>query len=133
MGPIFPGDADIDQLYHITKCLGNLIPRHQELSYKNPLFAGMRLPEMKEAKSLDKRYPKSPAAVLDLAKKCLQIDPHKRPSCAELLECGFFNKDGFAERFAQDLKLKIQKDARDHQLKNKIKNKKSAKGTKMMA
>lgn len=47
---------------------GNLIPRHQELFYKNPLFAGMRLPEVKEAESLDKRYPKLPAAVLDLAK-----------------------------------------------------------------
>ncbi|XP_054679997.1 cyclin-dependent kinase-like 2 isoform X1 [Grus americana] len=143
--PLFPGDSDIDQLYHITKCLGNLIPRHQELFYKNPLFAGMRLPEVKEAESLDKRYPKLSAAVLDLAKKCLQIDPDKRPSCAELLQCDFFNKDGFAEslpgnktvekeliaaacwphylvtRFAQELKLKIQKDARDHQLPKKSK------------
>ncbi|KAM6401177.1 cyclin-dependent kinase-like 2 isoform 2-T2 [Pluvialis apricaria] len=119
--PLFPGDSDIDQLYHITKCLGNLIPRHQELFYKNPLFAGMRLPEVKEAESLDKRYPKLSAAVLDLAKKCLQIDPDKRPSCAELLQCDFFNKDGFAERFTQELKLKIQKDARDHQLQKKSK------------
>ncbi|KAK2519957.1 Cdkl2 [Columba guinea] len=119
--PLFPGDSDIDQLYHITKCLGNLIPRHQELFYKNPLFAGMRLPEVKEAESLDKRYPKLPAAVLDLAKNCLQIDPDKRPSCAELLQCDFFHKDGFAERFAQELKLKIQKDARDHQLQKKSK------------
>ncbi|XP_064005843.1 cyclin-dependent kinase-like 2 isoform X2 [Pogoniulus pusillus] len=119
--PLFPGDSDIDQLYHITKCLGNLIPRHQELFYKNPLFSGMRLPEVKEAESLDKRYPKLPAAVLDLAKKCLQIDPDKRPSCAELLQCDLFNKDGFAERFTQELKLKIQKEARDHQLQKKSK------------
>ncbi|NXX44095.1 CDKL2 protein, partial [Tricholaema leucomelas] len=138
--PLFPGDSDIDQLYHITKCLGSLIPRHQELFYKNPLFSGMRLPEVKEAESLDKRYPKLPAAVLDLAKKCLQIDPDKRPSCAELLQCDLFNKDGFAERltealffgfffffpcmkceFTQELKLKIQKEARDHQLQKKSK------------
>ncbi|NXK86019.1 CDKL2 protein, partial [Formicarius rufipectus] len=119
--PLFPGDSDIDQLYHITKCLGNLIPRHQELFYKNPLFAGMRLPEVKEVQSLDKRYPKLSAAVLDLAKECLQIDPDKRPSCAQLLEHDFFNKDGFAERFTQELNLKIQKDARDHQLQKKPK------------
>ncbi|NXC41611.1 CDKL2 protein, partial [Penelope pileata] len=119
--PLFPGDSDIDQLYHITKCLGNLIPRHQELFYKNPLFAGMRLPEVKEAQSLDRRYPKLSASALDLANKCLQIDPDKRPSCAELLQCDFFNKDGFAERFAQKLQLKIQKDARDHQLQKKPK------------
>lgn len=128
--PLFPGDSDIDQLFHITKCLGkkspsgssclvrneglgfvfmggkitaqtvaltavltqhfslsnvspscifpcgcfvcvipgNLIPRQQELFYKNPLFAGMKLPEVKELESLEKRYPKLPAAALDLAK-----------------------------------------------------------------
>uniref|UniRef100_A0A8C3XWP5 Cyclin-dependent kinase-like 2 n=1 Tax=Chelydra serpentina TaxID=8475 RepID=A0A8C3XWP5_CHESE len=119
--PLFPGDSDIDQLYHIMKCLGNLTPRHQELFYKNPLFAGVRLPEVKEVEPLERRYPKLSAAVLDLAKKCLQIDPDKRPSCADLLQCDFFNKDGFAERFAQELRLKIQKDARDHPLPKKSK------------
>ncbi|XP_068868559.1 cyclin-dependent kinase-like 2 isoform X1 [Aphelocoma coerulescens] len=119
--PLFPGDSDIDQLFHITKCLGNLIPRQQELFYKNPLFAGMKLPEVKELESLEKRYPKLPAATLDLAKECLQIDPDKRPSCAELLQGDFFNKDGFAERFSQELKQKIQKDARDHQFQKKSK------------
>ncbi|NXJ13150.1 CDKL2 protein, partial [Odontophorus gujanensis] len=120
--PLFPGDSDIDQLYRITKCLGNLIPRHQELFCKNSLFAGMRLPEVKEAESLDRRYPKLSASVLDLAKKCLQIDPDKRPSCDELLQSDFFNKDGFAEsRFAQGLKLRIHKETRDHQLQKKSK------------
>ncbi|CAN8209550.1 unnamed protein product [Coccothraustes coccothraustes] len=119
--PLFPGDSDIDQLYHITKCLGNLIPRQQELFYKNPLFAGMKLPEVKELESLEKRYPKLPAAALELAKECLQIDPDKRPSCAQLLQGDFFNKDGFAERFTQELKQIIQKDARDHQFQKKSK------------
>ncbi|NWU39338.1 CDKL2 protein, partial [Hylia prasina] len=114
--PLFPGDSDIDQLFHITKCLGNLIPRQQELFYKNPLFAGIKLPEVKELESLEKRYPSLPPAALDLAKECLQIDPDKRPSCTKLLRGDFFNKDGFAERFTQELKQMIQKDARDHQL-----------------
>ncbi|XP_030046515.1 cyclin-dependent kinase-like 2 isoform X2 [Microcaecilia unicolor] len=109
--PLFPGDSDIDQLYHIIKCLGDLTPRHQELFYKNPLFAGVRLPEIYEVEPLERRYPKLSSSVIHLAKKCLQIDPDKRPSCTDLLQHDFFIKDGFAERFAQELGVKIQKDA----------------------
>ncbi|NXN84978.1 CDKL2 protein, partial [Bombycilla garrulus] len=119
--PLFPGDSDIDQLFHITKCLGNLIPRQQELFYKNPLFAGMKLPEVKELESLEKRYPKLPPAALDLAKECLQMDPDTRPSCDKLLQGDFFNRDCFAKRFTQELKQKIEKDARDHQFQKKSK------------
>ncbi|XP_053115588.1 cyclin-dependent kinase-like 2 isoform X3 [Hemicordylus capensis] len=118
--PLFPGDSDIDQLYHIMKNLGNLIPRHQELFYKNPLFAGVRLPEIKEVEPLEKRYPKLSAAVIEFTKRCLQIDPDKRPSCADLLQCDLFIKDDFAERFTQELKAKIQKE-RDHPLPKKSK------------
>ncbi|XP_072112626.1 cyclin-dependent kinase-like 4 isoform X5 [Mobula birostris] len=66
--PLFPGDSDIDQLYLIIRCLGNLTPRHQELFYKNPLFAGLRLPIITETKLLEERYPKIPLMVIDLVK-----------------------------------------------------------------
>ncbi|KAJ7313303.1 hypothetical protein JRQ81_004592 [Phrynocephalus forsythii] len=118
--PLFPGDSDIDQLYHIMKSLGNLILRHQELFYKNPLFAGVRLPDVKELEPLEKRYPKFSVTVIEFAKRCLQTDPDKRPSCSELLQSDLFNKDGFAERFAQELKAKIQKE-KDHPLPKKSK------------
>ncbi|XP_078233808.1 cyclin-dependent kinase-like 2 isoform X4 [Pogona vitticeps] len=118
--PLFPGDSDIDQLYHIMKSLGNLIPRHQELFYKNPLFAGVRLPEVKELDPLEKRYSKLSVTIIEFAKRCLQTDPDKRPSCSELLQSDLFNKDCFAERFAQELKAKIQKE-RDHPLSKKSK------------
>ncbi|XP_004766318.1 cyclin-dependent kinase-like 2 isoform X2 [Mustela putorius furo] len=125
--PLFPGDSDIDQLYHIMMCLGNLIPRHQELFYKNPVFAGVRLPEIKEIEPLERRYPKLSEVVIDLAKKCLHIDPDKRPFCAELLHHDFFHKDGFAERFSQELQLKVQKDARNISLSKKSQNRKKEK------
>ncbi|XP_010592435.1 cyclin-dependent kinase-like 2 [Loxodonta africana] len=125
--PLFPGDSDIDQLYHIMTCLGNLIPRHQELFYKNPAFAGVRLPEIKETEPLERRYPKLSEVVIDLAKKCLHIDPDRRPFCAELLHHDFFHVDGFAERFSQELKLKIQKDTRNISLSKKFQNRKKEK------
>ncbi|XP_078411901.1 cyclin-dependent kinase-like 2 [Cetorhinus maximus] len=112
--PLFPGDSDIDQLYHITKCLGNLTPRHQELFYKNPLFIGLHLPTIKEIELLQNRYPEIPVLVLDLVKKCLQIDPDRRPPCAELLEHDYFTSDGFSERFTQELTVHNQKDLKDN-------------------
>ncbi|XP_029783628.1 cyclin-dependent kinase-like 2 [Suricata suricatta] len=125
--PLFPGDSDIDQLYHIMTCLGNLIPRHQELFYKNPVFAGVRLPEIKETEPLERRYPKLSEVVIDLAKKCLHIDPDQRPFCAELLHHDFFHVDGFAERFSQELQLKVQKDARNISLSKKSQSRKKEK------
>lgn len=52
---------------------GNLIPRHQELFYKNPAFAGVRLPEIKEMEPLERRYPKLPEVVIDLAKVTIRF------------------------------------------------------------
>ncbi|XP_061108156.1 cyclin-dependent kinase-like 2 [Conger conger] len=112
--PLFPGDSDIDQLYHIMRCFGNLTPRHQELFYKNPVFAGVSLPEITEKEPMEKRFPKLSSAVSDLTKKCLQIDPDKRPSCSDLLQHEFFIKDGFPARFTQELNSKIQKDLHDN-------------------
>uniref|UniRef100_V9KJA9 Cyclin-dependent kinase-like 2 n=1 Tax=Callorhinchus milii TaxID=7868 RepID=V9KJA9_CALMI len=100
--PLFPGDSDIDQLYHIMKCFGSLTPRLQELFYKNPLFAGLHLPDIRAIELLQNRYPKLSPLVLDLVKKCLQIDPDKRPACTELLHDNYFTIDGFSKRFSQD-------------------------------
>ncbi|KAM4808945.1 cyclin-dependent kinase-like 2 [Rhinophrynus dorsalis] len=112
--PLFPGDSDIDQLFHIVKCQGNLTPRLQELFYRNPLFAGVTLPEMKDVEPLEKRYPKLSPLILDLAKNCLQIDQEKRPSCATLLQHDLFRKDNFSERFSQEISAKLQNLPKDN-------------------
>lgn len=77
------------------------------------------MPEIKETVPLERRYPKLSEVVIDLAKKCLHIDPDKRPFCAELLHHDFFHMDGFAERFPQELQLKVQKDVRNISLSKK--------------
>ena len=69
--PLFPGDSDIDQLYHITRCFGNLILRHREIFQRNPLFVGMRLPDIKEVEPLEKRFHKISHAAMDMLKVSL--------------------------------------------------------------
>ncbi|XP_039606077.1 cyclin-dependent kinase-like 2 [Polypterus senegalus] len=111
--PLFPGDSDIDQLYHIIKCLGNLTPRHQELFHRNPVFAGVRLPEIQQVEPLEKTFPKLHSITLSLVKKCLHIDPDKRSSCSELLRHEYFTRDGFAERFIEELNYKLKKNLKE--------------------
>ncbi|KAK7830914.1 hypothetical protein U0070_018458 [Myodes glareolus] len=96
------GDVKYGKAVDVWAIGCNLIPRHQELFYKNPVFAGVRLPEIKdtEREPLECRYPKLPEVVINLAKKCLHIDPDKRPFCADLLQHDFFQMDGFAERYS---------------------------------
>ncbi|KAI6656998.1 hypothetical protein LOD99_16299 [Oopsacas minuta] len=91
--PLFPGDSDIDQIYHITKCLGNLITRHREIFSRNPLFQGVRLPTVRRITSFEKRYPKMKSHALAMIKLCLKLEPKDRPGCAKLLEEEFFAND----------------------------------------
>lgn len=118
--PLFPGDSDLDQIYHIVRCFGNLTSHHQELFYRNPLFTGVRLPECSGRVSLEQRFHNIHPAALDLAQSCLQMDPDKRPDCSELLEHTFFTHDSFHIRFADELNTKIQKDHRDNSTLPKI-------------
>lgn len=89
--PLFPGDSDIDQIYLIIKCLGellvisnywihhfriitgNLTARHREVFRKNDLFVGMRLPEARELDPLEKKYPRVGAIVMDIIKVLLHM------------------------------------------------------------
>lgn len=52
-------------LFSIT---GNLTQRHREIFYKNPLFVGMRLPEVRETEPLEKKFPRLSPLALDLMK-----------------------------------------------------------------
>ncbi|XP_041926346.1 cyclin-dependent kinase-like 2 isoform X2 [Alosa sapidissima] len=101
--PLFPGDSDIDQLYHIIRCIGSLTPRHQEMFYRNPLFSGVSLPENLHSNThtLNMRFPTLTQSAASFAKECLQIDPDNRPCCVDLQQHEYFTKDGFNVRFHQ--------------------------------
>ncbi|CAM9677562.1 unnamed protein product [Lampetra planeri] len=96
--PVFPGDSDIDQLYQIVKCFGNLMPRHRELFYKNPVFTGLKVPEVHAVEPLEKRLPRLPPLLLDLIQQCLYMDADTRPPCSRLLQHDYFTADGFADK-----------------------------------
>ncbi|KAK5893143.1 hypothetical protein CgunFtcFv8_006042 [Champsocephalus gunnari] len=118
--PLFPGDSDLDQIYHIVRCFGNLTARHQELFYRNPGFSGVRLPEHSGRVPLDQRFPTIPPTALDLAQSCLHMDPERRAQCSELLEHPLFTQDAFHIRFVDELNAKIQKDHRENSKLPKI-------------
>ncbi|XP_052068899.1 cyclin-dependent kinase-like 4 isoform X13 [Mytilus californianus] len=114
--PLFPGDSDIDQLYHIVKCFGNLTPRHKEVFLRNPLFVGMRIPEVKETVPLEKKFNRISSFALDLMKQSLRLDPDDRPTCTQLLKHEFFQKDGFITRIQHDLKQKVHRETHNNPL-----------------
>ncbi|XP_038588216.1 cyclin-dependent kinase-like 3 isoform X2 [Micropterus salmoides] len=118
--PLFPGDSDLDQIYHIVRCFGNLTAHHQELFYRNPVFSGVRLPEYFGRVRLEQRFPTITPTALDLAQSCLQMDPERRAQCSELLEHPLFTQDSFHIRVLDELNAKIQKDHRENSTLPKI-------------
>ncbi|XP_041634882.1 serine/threonine-protein kinase MAK-like [Cheilinus undulatus] len=118
--PLFPGDSDLDQIYHIVRCFGNLTAHHQELFYRNPVFSGVRLPQCSSRIPLEQRFPSVATNALDVAQSCLQMDPDSRAHCSELLEHPLFTQDSFDIRFLDELNAKIQKDHRENSTLPKI-------------
>ncbi|GLD96184.1 hypothetical protein PINS_up004862 [Pythium insidiosum] len=109
--PLFPGDSDIDQLYHIIKCLGHITPRHQELFKKNSLYVGVKLPHATEREPLDARFPHLDKHSLDFLSQTIRDEPLDRWTCAELLNHPFFENAG--AQFELELQDAIQRDLND--------------------
>lgn len=89
--PIWPGKSDVDQLYHIQKTLGDLIPRHRKVFNNNHFFRGMVLPSPRERVPLEAKYPTASAHTISFLKACLQMDPSARSTCRELLAHAYFD------------------------------------------
>lgn len=74
--PLFPGESDLDTLSLIMDLLGPMLTSKQKLAFiTNPLFNGVRVPWIREGKTLEKMLPEMTPEMLDLLSHCLAIDP----------------------------------------------------------
>ncbi|KAM6150405.1 cyclin-dependent kinase-like 3 [Erethizon dorsatum] len=105
--PHLPSSSDLDLLYKIVLKVGNLTPHLQNIFSKNPIFAGMVLPQVQHPKSARKKYPKLNGLLADIVDACLQIDPGERISCTDILHHEYFTRDGFIEKFLPELRAKL--------------------------
>ena len=118
--PLFPGESDIDQLFHIMRCFGQLPPKLMDIFRQNPLFIGIKIPEnISSTESLEERFPTYPVDQLKLLKLCLKYEPDDRCTCEELMNHEYFTEDGFVEWFDEELKQMLERDAADFKMRQK--------------
>jgi cyclin-dependent kinase-like len=76
--PLFPGESDIDQLFHMIRCLGPLLPAQLHQFQNNPVSQGVSLPSAvyEASNSLEGRFGHilGDKGILFL-KKCIDYDP----------------------------------------------------------
>lgn len=108
--PLFPGDSDIDQIYHILKCLGPLPKSQVDIFSRNTLFHGVRLPEPRERLTLQMRLRGAPTPhAIEFLEASLVLDPAERLTAVQLLEHPLFSHDGFNSFFPEELAAKMKR------------------------
>ncbi|KAK1931615.1 Cyclin-dependent kinase-like 2 [Phytophthora citrophthora] len=129
--PLFPGDSDIDQLYHIIRCLGHITSRQQELFRKNALYVGVKLPHANDLEPLEARFPTMDKTSLDFIRQTIIDEPLDRWTCAELLKHPFFENSHDA--FEAELQEAIARDLNDTAAVRKKRSRKSTRGNPLAA
>ena len=67
--PLFPGESDVDTLYHILRAIGNQMTVKQKKWFKkNPLYYGVRIPKSNIIKPLEDLVPEMGEIEMDLLK-----------------------------------------------------------------
>ena len=107
--PLFPGDSDVDQLIHIMRVLGNITPRMTEMVKRNSLFNGVKLPEISEPQTLEKKLAGLDRVLLTAIKACLRYEPLQRITASELLRHTYFS--GLEEWYLPLFRAALEKDA----------------------
>ena len=76
---LFPGDSEIDQLYHIQKILGCFPGELNEEFSRNPRYLGYKFPDLSKPETLEKRYiGKLSNKALSLMSGLLELLPENR-------------------------------------------------------
>jgi len=118
--PLFPGESDIDQLFHIIKCFGKLTQRQVDIFKRNPLYVGIELPKPYDIETIDSRFANTQQKyLLNILHRCLHYDPDDRNSCTQLLDSEFFTDQGFDKWFEEELRQIMEKDANPLVVKRK--------------
>jgi len=95
--PLWPGRSDVDQLYHIRKTLGDLLPRHIEVFNNNSFFKGMTIPNPETMESLEEKLPQATNMAMNFLHCCFHMDPNKRSTCEELLQHPYFDREVYSK------------------------------------
>ncbi|KAF7261841.1 hypothetical protein EG68_00950 [Paragonimus skrjabini miyazakii] len=110
--PLWPGSSDLDQLFLITRNLGNLYPRHQKIFEESKYFSGVHVPSVTALEPLEKRFENLPAYTISqtemsFLQACVHMNPAERWTCAQLLKHSYFNSCGSTEQLNK-VSCKIQ-------------------------
>lgn len=117
--PLFPGDSDIDQLYRIMKSCGPLIARHIDVYKKNPLYVGLKVPEVTKVTTLEQKLPLVASSAMNFLHRCLIYDPAKRASANDLAQHPYFTDNNWCTQFEAELAELIQIDRSGNKVKRK--------------
>ncbi|KAM7540580.1 hypothetical protein Aperf_G00000044358 [Anoplocephala perfoliata] len=112
--PLWPGRSDLDQLYLITKNLGNLLPQQQKTFLTNIYFTGVVMPRPQSIEPLEVKFegmkPKITPEELEVLKACLAMNPNNRYSCAALLKLPYFEKMRSSSSQRSSIQLETSED-----------------------
>ncbi|KAI8810781.1 hypothetical protein BJ742DRAFT_175117 [Cladochytrium replicatum] len=78
-----------------------------EVFLKNPLFVGVRIPEIGKVTTLEQKLPHISNEAMSWLKQCLIYDPEQRATTKQLMAHPYFQSDGFADRFEIEVRHTI--------------------------
>ncbi len=115
--PLFDGESDLDQLFHILRCFGRLTPEQEDAFRRNHLYQSIKVPQAKQIVPLDAMLPQLEPDALHFVKRCLgeAMRPDNRATCAELLQLDYFK--GFREWFEPQLREALAQEQAEFELR----------------